>query len=124
MGLSLTAAYPPPGLPSLPPCPWLLACTPQGQKEIKYFLHNHLRFTILYNRDPLTDLSRIVGFEVEPFSVAHEYDKPWDAKNPVLTTCNPQRMISVSHSQQPLQVEKGNEVVFTYDVVFSVRSGA
>jgi hypothetical protein len=38
------------------------------------FLHNHLRFTILYNRDAATDLSRIVGFEVEAFSVKHGHE--------------------------------------------------
>lgn len=38
----------------------------QGEPP-KTFIYNHLRFTILYHRDPATDLSRIVGFEVEPF---------------------------------------------------------
>ena len=46
-------------------------------------LHNHLRFTILYHRDVETDLARIVGFEVEPFSVAHSYDGDWDAAGKV-----------------------------------------
>lgn len=32
--------------------------------EQKHFLHNHLRFTILYHKDVETDLARIVGFEV------------------------------------------------------------
>jgi transmembrane 9 superfamily member 2/4 len=89
---------------------------------MSYFLHNHLRFTILYTRDATTDLARIVGFEVEPFSVKHDYDKPWDAGNPSLKTCNPGRMISVSHSQPPLEVKEGNEVIFTYDVKFTVRA--
>lgn len=42
-------------------------------------LNNHLRFTILYHRDEETDLSRIVGFEVEPFTVAHSYEGDWEA---------------------------------------------
>ena len=42
-------------------------------------LNNHLRFTILYHRDLETDLARIVGFEVEPFSVKHSYEGTWDA---------------------------------------------
>ena len=41
-------------------------------------LNNHLRFTILYHRDLETDLARIVGFEVEPFSVKHSYEGTWD----------------------------------------------
>ena len=46
--------------PYAPPVPL------QGKKdgEVKFFLHNHLRFTILYHKDQQTDLSRIVGFEV------------------------------------------------------------
>jgi hypothetical protein len=32
--------------------------------EQKHFLHNHLRFAILYHKDVETDLARIVGFEV------------------------------------------------------------
>lgn len=36
-------------------------------KEEKYFIHNHLAFTVKYHRDAETDLARIVGFEVKPF---------------------------------------------------------
>ena len=37
----------------------------------RFFLNNHLRFTILYHEDADAALARIVGFEVEPFSVRH-----------------------------------------------------
>lgn len=94
--------------------------TIEGHKDIKFFLHNHLRFNILYNRDSVTDLSRIVGFEVEAFSVNHQYEKPFDPKNLVLQTCNPNRMVAVSHTQPPQPVEPGAEVIFTYDVKFTV----
>jgi len=93
-----------------------------GMQDVKFFLHNHLRFNILYNRDAATDLSRVVGFEVEAFSVKHEYESPWDPKNPSLTTCNPGRMIAVSHSLPPQPAEEGSEVVFTYDVKWSVSN--
>ena len=36
-------------------------------KGDKYFIHNHLAFTVKYHRDTLTDSARIVGFEVKPF---------------------------------------------------------
>ena len=39
----------------------------KGKGKDAVFINNHLRFTILYHRDAETDLSRIVGFEVEPF---------------------------------------------------------
>lgn len=85
------------------------------------FLHNHLRFNILYNKDPLTELSRIVGFEVEPFSVKHTYESPWEEANPTLGTCNPNRATFVSHGQAPQGVEEGDELIFSYDVQFVVR---
>ena len=90
------------------------------------YLNNHLRFTVLYNRDPATDLSRVVGFEVEPFSVKHGYEGAWQgageggggAQKQQLTTCDPSRRTAVSHGQAPQPLEEGEEVVFTYDVRF------
>lgn len=46
----------------------------------KIFLFNHLRFTILYHEDPNRHGIRIVGFEVEPFSVKHSYINQVDWK--------------------------------------------
>lgn len=53
----------------------LITTVMQEDDDDKAFIHNHLRFTILYHRDIETDLSRIVGFEVEPFSVQHKVSK-------------------------------------------------
>eukprot|EP00239_Pterosperma_sp_CCMP1384_P006602 CAMPEP_0197846788 /NCGR_PEP_ID=MMETSP1438-20131217/4352_1 /TAXON_ID=1461541 /ORGANISM="Pterosperma sp., Strain CCMP1384" /LENGTH=640 /DNA_ID=CAMNT_0043458551 /DNA_START=225 /DNA_END=2147 /DNA_ORIENTATION=+ len=88
--------------------------------EMKHFLHNHLRFTILYHKDVETDLARIVGFEVEPFSVKHEYEPPWDPVKPSLETCSPGRMQYVTHGLAPQMVETSEEIIFTYDVVFKL----
>ncbi|WZN62081.1 endomembrane protein [Chloropicon roscoffensis] len=82
------------------------------------FINNHLRFTILYHRDAETDLSRIVGFEVEPFSVDHNYDDPLDPMHPKLNTCNPSEGTYVTHDMEPMRVFRGANVVFTYDVIF------
>jgi hypothetical protein len=49
------------------------------------------------------------------------YDEPYDPKQPVLKTCNPARAIAVSHSLSPQPVSKGTEVIFSYDVKFTVR---
>ena len=38
------------------------------------YLYNHLRFVFKYHMEQHFDGSRIVGFEVEPFSVKHKYD--------------------------------------------------
>jgi transmembrane 9 superfamily protein 2/4 len=47
------------------------------QDQGRAYLNNHLSFTILYHKDAETDLARIVGFEVEPYSVAHKYTGGW-----------------------------------------------
>ena len=85
---------------------------------LAHYLHNHARFTILYNRDPDTDLSRIVGFEVEPASVKHRYKNRWDPVNPQLETCNAERHPLDRLAGAPQPVAEGEEVIFTYDVAF------
>ncbi|CAJ2675089.1 unnamed protein product [Trifolium pratense] len=88
-----------------------------GSKEEKFFIHNHLAFTVKYHRDSLTESARIVGFEVKPFSVKHEYEGKWDDKTR-LTTCDPHAKHTVVNSNTPQEVEEGKEIIFTYDVEF------
>ncbi len=90
------------------------------QDDGKLSLHNHLRFTILYHRDIETDLSRIVGFEVKPFSIQHKYDGTWNEDKADLSTCNPGSMKYVSDKDDPQEMKEGKEVIFTYDVVYEV----
>jgi len=86
-----------------------------GQKgdKAQAYLHNHVRLTILIHKDIETEMSRIVGFEVEPFSAAHKQGKSGE-----LSTCNPEKMVYVSHEGEPQLVASGKEVIFTYDVLF------
>ena len=86
--------------------------------DAKAFINNHVRFTVLYHKDEDTDSARIVGFEAEPFSVKHTYEKPWNPEKPILETCNAHRMTYVSYDQPPQEVREGEEVIFTYDVLF------
>ncbi|KAK3437966.1 transmembrane 9 superfamily member 8 [Eucalyptus grandis] len=88
-----------------------------GSKEEKYFIHNHLSFSVKYHRDAETDLARIVGFEVKPFSVKHEYEGTWN-ENTRLTTCDPHSKHTVVNSNSPQEVEEKKEIIFTYDVEF------
>ncbi|CAI8605972.1 unnamed protein product [Vicia faba] len=88
-----------------------------GSKEEKFFIHNHLAFTVRYHRDLLTESARIVGFEVKPFSVKHEYEGKWEEKTR-LTTCDPHAKHTVVNSNTPQEVEEGKEIFFTYDVEF------
>ncbi|EYU35328.1 hypothetical protein ABFS82_10G123500 [Erythranthe guttata] len=88
-----------------------------GRSEEKYFIYNHLAFTVKYHKDEETAAARIVGFEVQPFSVKHEHDGQWDDKTR-LTTCDPHAKRSVTDSNSPQEVEENKEIVFTYDVEF------
>lgn len=89
-----------------------------GTKEQKHFIYNHLKFTVKYHQDKETGATRIVGFEVEPFSVKHAYEGEWSEKTTTLTTCNPHAKREVTSSESPQEVEDKNEVIFTYDVRF------
>lgn len=88
-----------------------------GNKEEKYFIHNHLIFTVKFHKDLQTDSARIVGFEVKPFSIKHEYEGEWNGKNRLLT-CDPHTKRTVINSNSPQEVEVNEEILFTYDVEF------
>ncbi|CAM0911407.1 unnamed protein product [Alopecurus aequalis] len=89
-----------------------------GSKDEKYFIHNHLSFTVKYHRDELRDVSRIVAFEVKPYSVKHEYEGQWNDKKTRLTTCDPHAKRIITSSDSPQEVEAGKDIVYTYDVDF------
>ncbi|XP_052110111.1 transmembrane 9 superfamily member 7 [Arachis duranensis] len=89
----------------------------QGSKEEKYFINNHLSFRVMYHKDSETDSARIVGFEVTPNSINHEF-KEWNDKNPQVTTCNKDTKNLMQGSTVPQEVDTNKDVVFTYDVTF------
>ncbi|OAY73699.1 Transmembrane 9 superfamily member 10 [Ananas comosus] len=82
-----------------------------GSKEEKYFIHNHLSFLVKYHKDTQTELARIVGFEVKPFS-------EWNGNKTRLSTCDPHAKRSVMNSDSPQEVEANKDIIFTYDVEF------
>lgn len=86
-----------------------------GSKDEKYFINNHLTFTVKYHKDVQTDTARIVGFEVKPFSAKHEYEGQWSEKTR-LTTCDPHAKRTIISSESPQEVEDKKEIIFTYDV--------
>eukprot|EP01018_Ginkgo_biloba_P021539 Gb_26109 [translate_table: standard] len=89
-----------------------------GSSEERYFIHNHLSYDVKFHRDTETDTARIVGFEVTPYSVRHEYEQPWDDEKPRLITCNANTKRYVSGTDTPQEVEEDKELIFTYDVSF------
>ncbi|KAG1326563.1 putative Transmembrane 9 superfamily member 10 [Cocos nucifera] len=89
-----------------------------GSRDEKYFIHNHLSFLVKYHEDEQLDVSRIVGFEVKPFSVKHEYEGEWNGNTTRLSTCDPHAQRTVSNSDYPQEVEANKGIIFTYDVEF------
>ncbi|XP_020269316.1 transmembrane 9 superfamily member 7-like [Asparagus officinalis] len=85
-------------------------------KDDKYYINNHLSFKVMYHLDSETEYARIVGFEVIPTSIKHEYSE-WDEKNPRVATCNMNTKIAPG-SHSPQEVTDSDYVVFTYDVTF------
>jgi len=78
-------------------------------RQSQYFINNHLTFKIEYAEAPHFDASRIVGFTVEPKSIAGVYlDKGY---------CD--SYVQVSQNNIPTQkLEAGVPVFFSYDVEF------
>ncbi|KAK1436888.1 hypothetical protein QVD17_02672 [Tagetes erecta] len=88
-----------------------------GMKDAIYIIRNHLSFKVIYHKNLDNKTARIVGFEVIPVSIKHEY-KEWVDWNPQLTTCNKTTEDVVLGSSGPQTVDTDNEIVFTYDVTF------
>ncbi|GJN38969.1 hypothetical protein PR202_gb28055 [Eleusine coracana subsp. coracana] len=89
-----------------------------GSKDEHHFIHNHFTFLVKYHKDANTDVARIVGFEVKPYSVKHEYDGEWKGTGTHLKTCDPHSRRLVADSDSPQEVEANKEIIFTYDVNF------
>ena len=95
-----------------------------------FFVNNHLRFTVLLHSDVDTKSSRIVGFEVAPVSVRHDFNGAWNELDPKLSSCSALNHPSVVFEDSgktkprdpktvpPQRVEEGASIVFTYDVAF------
>uniref|UniRef100_A0A7S0Y162 Transmembrane 9 superfamily member n=2 Tax=Hemiselmis andersenii TaxID=464988 RepID=A0A7S0Y162_HEMAN len=102
------------------------------KKKDKVYIFNHLRFTVLVNEDKSKRAGiRVVGFEVEPFSIAHTHVNQidWDqcAGQPAgsrgqcsLNTCTQGK--PVTQNQAPMVIDPNSkgptEIVWTYDVAF------
>jgi len=82
-----------------------------GTEPGKPYVNNHLRFIVKYHKSELYAGSRIVGFEVEAYSVKHSYDGTWHDKEPKLTSVPLRPDLPPMPAWAP-------EVIFTYDVVW------
>ena len=75
------------------------------------YVNNHLRFIVKYHKSDTFSGARIVGFEVEAYSVKHTYEGEWNPKDPKLTS------VPLRPDLPPMPAVS-NEVIFTYDVVW------
>lgn len=84
----------------------------------KHYVYNHHRLTVSYHEDPKRfEGARIVGLEVEPFSIHHDYDRSTAlGSDTVLDLCNEMR--PAQHDPANLQSVDGSsaEIIYTYDV--------
>jgi len=83
---------------------------PGTQAGVNY-VYNHHRLVFKYHTEPASfDGARLVGFEVEPFSVKHAFAS--GDKGP-LSTCSASKL--VTHNMPPQPVSAPGEVVWAYD---------
>jgi len=96
-----------------------VATTPKKKKP-QHYLFNHVRIIVRYSEIE-EDFSgmRIVGFEVIPFSIKHEYEDSqanFDKDGTVLNTCN--QFNPAQYNPDSFQPVEGSdeEIIYTYDV--------
>ncbi|TMW60672.1 hypothetical protein Poli38472_000714 [Pythium oligandrum] len=92
----------------------------------RYLLYNHVRIIILINSDPYTEEEskakwRVVGFEVVPTSINHEYvNEPLAGQELESKTCG--TFVNIEEAAQGnyqyLDPENPTTVLFTYDVQY------
>lgn len=91
-----------------------------GKKKPNHYLYNHVRIIVRYNEDEtLFEGSRVVGFEVIPFSIKHDYEAKqsiFDPKTVTLKTCS--QFSPAAYNPEKFQTVEGSEeeIIYTYDV--------
>ena len=87
----------------------------------KPYLNNHLRFKILYHQEPTGYYgSRVVGFEVEAFSVEHKAARGEENPDgsPKLLTCAQEGTSEIGNFLQLDTEAASQKVYWTYDVLY------
>eukprot|EP00599_Poterioochromonas_sp_BG-1_P005069 CAMPEP_0173148594 /NCGR_PEP_ID=MMETSP1105-20130129/9814_1 /TAXON_ID=2985 /ORGANISM="Ochromonas sp., Strain BG-1" /LENGTH=320 /DNA_ID=CAMNT_0014063281 /DNA_START=248 /DNA_END=1207 /DNA_ORIENTATION=+ len=96
-----------------------LATTPKKKKP-QHYLFNHVRIIVRYHEsaDTPESLTTIVGFEVIPFSIKHEYENDGKgfAKETVLTTCNQFTPAQFNPDKFQAVESSDEEIIYTYDI--------
>ena len=121
-----------------------------GTEPLKPYVNNHLRFIVKYHKSESFTGARIVGFEVEAYSVKHTYDT-WSDESPKLTSIplrpdlapmpawvrapvprsgrpsdqqqqGARAMAAAARSECDAMRAQAPEIVYTYDVVWEASS--
>ena len=95
--------------------------TVPSKKQAQHFLFNHVRIIIKYSERPDEfDGQRIVGFEVVPFSIKHEYEPSEGEQISSLKTCSQYKPVTYDPSRfQPVE-GNSEEIVYSYDVKWEI----
>jgi transmembrane 9 superfamily protein 2/4 len=100
-------------------------------KKPDFYIYNHVRLMLEYHTpDKAKDEHRVVGFYVEPMSVAHkfmggfEWDGVSDASTKHLSTCTSGKHLKKDDIRQNQIVEKDSKIIYTYDVVWTYSDKA
>lgn len=99
-------------------------------KNVRRYINNHIRIVVQYHDDVASSFdevdydkgiskAKIIGFHVIPLSIRHKWNDDTFVKGiTTLTTCNPSEPLSQFDEADHQEVVKGQDIVFTYDVVF------
>lgn len=81
-------------------------------------VNNHYRLIISFHQDAAAYTgSRIVGFEVEPYSIEHKVQGEWKGAATVLTTCSSTNPVTQEGKPQLVTAAAGGrDIIWTYDV--------
>jgi len=90
---------------------------PNSENEVAY-INNHVHLKIFYHEEKdIFQGSRIVGFEVEPFSIKHEIKGQWDDSHTELKTCPlPERDAIIPQRVSNIKDESDKTIIWTYTV--------
>lgn len=90
----------------------------EDKKNMKFFLYNHLRFTVSYSQDH--EGYKIVGFSVVPVSIKHDLGEGKLTSDTTLSTCNgDSEVINDADTYLELKVDENSSdmsVVYSYEV--------
>lgn len=98
-----------------------------SDKPPMYYLNNHVRLTIFYHQPSAeSDGARVVGFEVEPFSINHLANvKGGKFDEKATNLCDKDKPLVHKFEDnypQKIGMDKISTVVFTYDVIWKSSS--